>query len=410
MLTALEVENTKKIGRHADSNGLYLEVDKQCNKRWIFRYQLNNHRRWCGLGSYDKKANTLAMARTAAMETKLLVRQGIHPADHKVAIRIQAEATNLQQKNTREQIQDTFATCALEWIGRKEAEWGNPKHRLQVKRTLEVYAFPAIGNMPIAEVSVDDVKRCLDVIWGDKTETASRVRQRMESVFSYAIASGRREKQNPAQWKGLLSNFYGSPQKVKRNARIASGSDGHFAALPYKQMPSFVLALGAQQGIAALALKFTILTAARTGSVRFARWEQIDLEKRIWTVPAAHMKSKREFRVALSSHCCTLLSELPRVGAYVFPGGKIGEPLSTGGMLSLLKRMGRKDITVHGFRSTFRDYIGEETGFDYRLAEFALAHVLSSSTEKAYARGDLLEKRFELMEHWGQYAMGGVTE
>jgi integrase len=410
MLTVLEVENLSKVGRHADSNGLYLEIDKQFNKRWVYRYQLNNHRRWCGLGGYDKKANTLAMARNAATEAKLLVSRGIHPTDHKASIREQEAANAQLKKNESRRVQDTFAACALDWIARKESEWSNPKHRAQIKNTLTTYAFPVIGDKPVADITVEDVKQCLDPIWGTKTETASRVRQRMESVFSYAIASGKRTMQNPAQWRGLLENFYGSPEKVKRNQRIADGSDGHFSALPYQQMPAFAVALEGRKGVAALALKFTILTAMRTGSVRFAKWEQVDLDKCIWTVPPAHMKNKKEFRVALSSHCCSLLVELPRVGDYVFPGGKIGKPLSNGGMLSLLKRMGRTDITVHGFRSTFRDYIGEETSYDYRLAEFALAHTLSSSTEQAYARGDLLEKRYDMMECWGDYCASGANQ
>lgn len=405
-LTAIGIEKLSTKGRHSDGGGLYLEIDKAGLKRWLFRYQLNGKRTWLGLGSYSRKSNTLANARIAATQAKSAINQGVDPISLKAETKTKAKEDMRASKELQKKDQFTFEVCALEWISRKEHEWLNIKHRAQVRNTLTDYVYPIIGDMPIDAIDLEDVQRCLDPIWHTKTETASRVRQRMESVFSFAIVSGKRSTQNPAQWKGFLDKVYSSPEKLKGVKRLKSGTDGHFPALPYANLPAFMAKLKKQSGVAALAMEFAILTASRTGPVRFATWDQFDLEGKVWTVPATNMKTKKEFKVALSSHACEVLGKLPKIKdqPFVFLGGKLGQPLSENGMLSVLKRMDRQDITVHGFRSTFRDYIGEITDYDHRLAEYALAHVLKDSTEKAYARGEQLTKRFVMMEDWGTYA------
>jgi len=402
-LNAKQVEHLSVTGRHPLGEGLYLNITNTGTKSWLFRYQLNNKRRWTGLGTYNAKSNTLAMARRKATQMRLLIHDNVDPIEAKQ----QARATKTKQ-NAQARIDDnlkamTFKKCALDYIAIMEPQWSNPKHRLQWRTTLSDYAYPSIGSMPISEIEVEDVKRCLDPIWHEKTETAKRVRQRIESVIGYAIVHKYRDNSNPATWKGLLDKVYPSPEKLKGIKRANEGKDGHLNALPYKEMPDFMRKLRTMDGTAAQALQFTILTASRTKPIRLAEWDEFDLKKKEWKVPASHMKGNRPFRVALSDAAIQLISDIPRAGQYVFLGGKIDKPMSDNAMLSVLKRMEHTDVTVHGFRSTFRDYIGEETGFPYRVAEFALAHGLSDATEKAYARGDLLQKRFKMMEDWAIY-------
>ncbi|MDB2619640.1 integrase arm-type DNA-binding domain-containing protein [Litoricolaceae bacterium] len=398
-LTVKQIEALVKPDRYSDGNGLYLEVDKAGSRRWMYRYQLNGKRTWHGLGGYHPKTNSLAMARDNALKCKLLVSQGIHPTD---AVKKQKAELKALEDQKRQTIV-TFEMCADEWYERNESGWTNPKHRQQIKNTLRDYVIPYIGSLPVADVSITDIRKCLDPIWDTKTETASRVRQRLEAVFAFAIVSGYRTDQNPAQWRGYLDQVYVNPETVKRNKNLADGTDGHMNALPYADAPAFMSELNRQDAISAKALEFTILTGSRTKPVRFMKWNQIDWEAETWTIPANLMKTKREFKVALSSAALAILQHLPRVTDYVFPGGKAGQPMSENAMLKLLERMNRSEITVHGFRSTFRDWVGEETEFDTQLAEYALSHKLPNVTERAYARGDQLEKRFKLMEAWRVY-------
>jgi len=261
-----------------------------------------------------------------------------------------------------------------------------------------------MGDIPVNDIEVEDVRKCLEPIWNVKTETANRVRQRIESVIAYSIANKYRESStNPAIWKGLLDQFFPKPEKVKQKRREEQGEEEHHNALPYDDLPEFIRELKKRDGIAAQALRFAILTASRTGEVRFATWDELNLDKKEWNIPKGRMKKRKAHRVALSDPAVALLKSLPVKGKYVFYGQKKGKAMSDGAMSAVLKRMDRKDITVHGFRSTFRDYIGEETGFPYRIAEFALSHGLSDATEKAYARGDMLTKRFTMMNAWADY-------
>ncbi len=402
-LTALQVEKLSKPGRYADGDGLYLHLDAAGNKSWLFRFQLQGKRTQLGLGRFDKKTNSLSDARKTLLEMKRLVAQGINPREDKQRQAEKKARLASDEKVALQKSEMTFKRCATEWYERKKPEWSNEKHRNQNINTLIQYAFPHFGDKPVAEISLSDIKRCLDPIWESKTETASRVRSRLESVLSYAIINGYRTQANPAIWRGQLDQIYPQPEKLKKLRHQRQGTSEHHKALPYEEIPDFYSQLLSQRGVGAVALQFCILTVTRTGSIRFAKWEQVDLDKKIWTIPASHMKTGSEFRVALSDAAIEILTDLKELDDYIFPGGKIGKALSGGGMSSVLKRMGVTNATVHGFRSTFRDYIGEATQLDPIIAEHCLAHRVGDATERAYARGDMLEKRFNMLNIWADY-------
>lgn len=413
-LTAVQVAKISKPGRYLDGGGLYLNVYESGAKAWEFRFTINKKTRYMGLGAYDKNINTLANAREQCATARALVKKGsdpiIHAKEEKASVT--AEHENIErEKREQEELQNaTFKRCAADFIETKKAEWKNAKHSSQWENTLRDYVYPHIGNLPVTDIDVHHVRKCLDPIWITKTETASRVRQRIEAVMSSAIANNQRDavKGNPAIWKGLLENFYPNAEKVKRLKHLEAGTDGHFAALPYAELPSFMAKLVKLTGYAPLALRFLILTVPRTTELRLATWNEVDFDKKMWVIPAGRMKASKRHRIPLSDAAIKLLEGLPR-GAktdFIFPGWKNGTALSEGGLSSVLRiRMGidKKLATVHGFRSTFRDYIGEETGFPDRLAEFALAHQLTDEAERAYARGDKLKKRFEMMNAWANY-------
>lgn len=410
-LSAIKVEKLNEPGKYSDGDGLFLVISQSGRKRWEFRYQLNKVRRTQGLGAYDKKSNTLADARKKANDSRLLILDGVDPIDHaKLAGEKRQElnsALEVERERAEELNQATFIRCANEYIEKKSAEWKNAKHKQQWQNTLETYVYPHIGSLPVKDIAVYDVRKCLDPIWLSKTETASRVRQRIEVVISSAIANGWRDPAtgNPAMWKGLLENFYPRPEKVKKKRYIEEGTDGHFKAMPYDELPAFMAELVKLNGFAPLALRFLILTAPRTTELRLAEWPEIDFDKKIWTVPEGRMKAGKRHRIALSDAAIELLENVPRLSDsnYIFPGWKRGKPMSENGLSSVLKKMKITHATVHGFRSSFRDYIGEETGYPDRLAEYALAHQLTDEAERAYARGDKLKKRFDMMNTWSAY-------
>lgn len=413
-LTALQVVKISKPGRYLDGGGLYLNVYDSGVKAWEYRFTINKKTRYMGLGAYDKNLNSLAHARDRCAVARALVKRRLDPIIHgeeeKLRLVTEVENKERQQRKQEELQKATFKRCAADFIETKKAEWKNAKHRSQWENTLRDYVYPYIGEMPINDIDVSHIRQCLDSIWLTKTETASRVRQRIETVISYAIANNLRgaSKGNPAIWKGLLENFYPNAEKVKRLKHLEAGTDGHFAALPYAELPSFMAKLVKLTGYAPLALRFLILTVPRTTELRLATWNEVDFDKKMWVIPAGRMKASKRHRIPLSDAAIKLLEGLPR-GAktdFIFPGWKHGTALSEGGLSSVLRiRMGidKKLATVHGFRSTFRDYIGEETGFPDRLAEFALAHQLTDEAERAYARGDKLIKRFEMMNAWANY-------
>lgn len=395
-LTAMKVKNAKP-GRYGDGNGLFLLVRPNGTRFWVFRYRLGGRLREMGLGSAD--LFPLADTRQRAAELMRKVKTGIDPLAERDAAKAEAG------------LGKAFGQVADAYIAAHEAGWRNPKHRQQWRNTLTTYVLPSIGALPVASIDTGHVTAILEPIWREKTETASRVRGRIEAVLDFATARGWRTGDNPARWRGHLDNLLPARMKV---AKVQ-----HHAALPWRQMAGFMVDLGKQEGVAPLALRFAILTAARTGEAVGATWGEIDLTEKVWTVPAARMKAAREHRVPLSAGALDVLAEMARLrtdrsdGAPVFPGGKAGKPLSNMALLMLLRRMERADLTAHGFRSTFRDWCGESTNHPREVAEAALAHTIKDKVEAAYARGDLMEKRRRLMEDWAGYcarpAMAGAV-
>jgi integrase len=385
-LSARAVE-TAAAGYRADGGGLYLQVSKAGAKSWVLRYERGGRRREMGLGSLLNVS--LATARKKAAEARALLGNGIDPLAEKQA-RLAAERGSL-----------TFREAAEAYIAAHAAGWRNAKHGDQWRNTLATYAYPAIGDLSVKDIDTPHVLKVLEPIWTAKTETATRVRGRIESILDWATARKYRDGENPARWRGHIDKLLPKPGKV---AAIE-----HFAALPYAEVPAFLAALKEQQGIAAQALAFCILTATRTGEVIGARWDEIAGD--VWTIPAERTKARREHRVPLSKPALAILDTLRPMAdllghgaaGFIFPGGKPGKPLSNMAMLATLKRMGREDVTTHGFRSAFRDWCGEQTNFPREVAEAALAHVIKDKAEAAYARGDLLAKRAQLMAAWGRY-------
>ncbi|MDB4431212.1 integrase arm-type DNA-binding domain-containing protein [Pseudomonadales bacterium] len=388
-LSATKVKTVQAAGMYCDGDGLYLQVSSGGTKSWVYRYSLSKRRRDMGLGSLD--VLSLAEARLARNDQKKLLNQGVDPIEHRNADR----AARLADLIRSEHESITFKKCAEEFIAAKQAEWKSAKHKQQWNNTLRDYAYPIIGQLSIAKIDQAAVLKCLKPIWTIKTETATRVRQRIEAILDYAKACRYREGDNPAVWKGGLEPILPNPTKLK-NIK-------HHDSLHYDKLPNFMSELRSEVGIGARALRLAILTATRTSEVINARWNEVDLDKKVWTVPKERMKAGKVHRVALSSAAVRLFEELPRINKFVFPGMSDEKPLSNMAMAATLRRMGRTDITVHGFRSTFRDWVAEKTNFPARVAETALAHQLTDKAEKAYQRGDLIEKRFEMMEAWASY-------
>lgn len=396
-LTALEIKNAKP-GMHADGGGLYLCVKNSGSKSWVFRFQLEGRRREMGLGSL--KAMEVVKARAKAAEFKSKIAAGIDPLDER---RAEKKAKLEQRKHAeiaRKREEVTFRKAAEHLIENKKPSWTNPKHVQQWENTLATYAYPVIGALPVADVTAEHIVEILKPIWSKKSETASRVRMRIENVLNAAKLMGWRSGDNPAVYKGGLEAVLPPISKVKKVR--------HHPAMPFEDARAFMAMLSKRKGISARALEFCILTAARSGEVRHATWDEIDLETDLWIVPAETMKARREHRVPLSKEARAILETLPRLAhsQLVFPGQK-GRPLSDMTLSAVLKRMDLKHYTVHGFRSTFRDWAAETTNHSSETVEMALAHTISNKVEAAYRRGDLLEKRRDLMKDWAQFLDGG---
>lgn len=384
-LTALGVQRKKKPGHYADGGGLYLRVSPTGARSWLFRYRWQGKTRHdMGLGSAETVS--LAQARTKASQWRAVLSEGQNP----LQVRQQSEAALVASSMT-------FKDCAAAYIAAHRDGWRNAKHVAQWNSTLEAYAYPVFGPLTVSEIDTAHVMRALEPIWKDKTETASRLRGRIEVILDWARVRGFRDGDNPARWRGHLKNLLPARSKVQRVR--------HHPALPYSEIGHFMQDLRAQEGEAARALEFLILTAARTSEVIGATWDEIDLSGATWMIPASRIKAGRDHRVPLSPPAIKLLKAQAKIqqGPWLFAGGKHGKPLSSNAMLALLKRMKRSDLTAHGFRSTFRDWAAERTNYPREIAEAALAHRIPDATERAYRGGDLFEKRTRLMAEWARY-------
>jgi integrase len=397
---------------YGDGGGLYLQVTGAGARSWIFRYWVAERDPATGAVLRDEQTHTargtsremglgslnvvsLADAREQAIEYRRLRRDGVDPIDARRKAKEQAALDKAKAL--------TFKSAAATYIASHRAGWRNAKHAAQWDATLERYAYPVIGALSVQAIDTSLVMKVLAPIWATKPETAGRVRGRIESVLDWAKVRGFREGDNPARWRGHLSALLPARSKVRKVE--------HHAALPYAELPSFLVALREQEGIAARALEFTILTAARTGETIGATWDETNMRTanrdELWTIPLERMKAGKEHRVPLTGRALEILREVrPARDAdarFIFPGGRRGKPLSNMAMTAVLRRMKRGDLTVHGFRSTFRDWAAERTHFPGEVVEMALAHAVGDKVEAAYRRGDLFEKRRHLMDAWAAY-------
>lgn len=397
-LSALEIARLSAPGQYAAGGvpGLYLYIEGS-SRHWVLRFTFAGQRRWLGLGSYP--AITLAQARENARQARRLVAQGIDPIEE----RRQAQSVH-KLENTQT---ITFAQAAMGYIADNEAGWKNAKHRQQWENTLSTYAFPVIGRLPVAEVDQDNVLQILNPIWRIKTDTAKRLRGRIEKVLNWAKVRGYRTGDNPARWEGHLDQILPKPSKVKKRRP--------HPAVPYKNVPQAVRQIAATPGRAPQALIFTLLTAARSVETFGVVWSEFDFDRHLWIVPAERMKSGRIHRVPLSAQVLDLLEKMPHFTdtELVFPGRKMGKPLSNMSMINVMRRLNLKDdkgVTAvpHGFRSSFRSWAADCTEVQREIAEMALAHVVEDDTEASYWRSDVLQKRRALMQQWADYCLGAV--
>lgn len=382
-MTDISLKRLNKVGRHTDdqTKGLHLWVKPSKQMYWIFRYTINGKREGISLGAYPEIG--LKMARQRALEARLKVNQGICPAQAKKSALAHAE----ESKSPK------FSTFALEYIETMRPKWRNQKHAEQWVSTIKTYAFPVLGNMRLDEIDTHHIQEVLMPIWLKIPESASRLRGRIERILSAAITHKHRQASNPAIWKGHLENLFPAHQESYK----------HHEALPYDELPSFMETLKEMDGMSALALQFTILNASRTGEVLLGK--RAEIEGDVWTIPPTRMKAKQEHQVPL----CTRSLELLEIAKYLDPESEYlfsnkGKPLSNMSMLMMVRRI-RTGLTVHGFRSTFRDWVSEETDHSPEVAEMALAHAIGNKVEKAYRRGKLLERRRRLMQDWESYCL-----
>lgn len=378
-------------GLYGDGGGLYLQVSAFDTKAWVYRFMMAGRARKMGLGDFDMIS--LADAREAARDAYKLVKTGVDPIDERKAKRAVDALAKARVV--------PFKECAEKYIASNKSGWKSAKHQKQWEKTLEDYVYPAMGHLPVSAIDTGLVLKAVESIWTEKTETANRVRGRIEQVLDWAKARGYRSGDNPARWRGHLDKIL--------PARSSVAPVEHHAALPYAKLPGFMGLLRKVEGVSAKALQFTILTAARTGDAIGAKWGEIDLKEKVWTVPAARLKGKKGARkrdhvVPLSDAALTVLKDLPREGDFVFPGRKANTCLSNMAMLEVLRDMKEGDgLTVHGFRSTFKDWCSEQTAYPNEMSELALAHTVSDRVEAAYRRGDMLAKRRRMMADWASY-------
>lgn len=377
------VREQKQPGYYGDGGGLWLQVSRTGTKSWVFRYARQGRTHDLGLGSYLNVG--LKLAREKAAEMRATLGRGEDPMTQRMAAK--AEAASRM----------TFKECAEKYVAAHREGWRNPKHAEQWATTLRIYAEPILGGLDVALIDTHHIVRVLEPIWLSKNETASRLRGRIERILAWATTRKLRKGDNPAAWRNHLDTLLPKPSAVQKTV--------HHEALPYGEIHYFIQALREQSGISSRALEFTILTAARTGETIGATWDEINFEQAVWTIPADRMKAGREHRIPLSQRAIEILEEMraERNGEFIFPGRSDGKGISNMSMLKALKSMGYSDLTVHGFRSSFRDWAGEQTHHAREVIEHALAHQLKDKAEAAYARGTLFEKRRALMQDWADH-------
>jgi integrase len=387
-LTAAWVMRTSTPGLFSDGHNLYLRIGPTGAKSWVFRYRVRGRLRDMGIGPLH--TISLADARARALTLRKARLDGVaDPIDERRGRQRQAAVDTARTV--------TFRECAERFIQAHQSGWRNVKHAKQWPSSLEAYVYPVFGGLPVAAIDTALVMRVLEPVWNGKTETASRVRGRVESVLDWATSRDYRQGENPARWRGHLENLLPKKSKVRRVE--------HHAAMPYGEIPTFMAELQKQKGIAARAVEFAVLTAARSGEVRGARWNEFDLDNRLWVIPGARMKSGKEHNAPLSKRALGILEDvgvIRKENALVFPsrtGGSVTDLAMTG----VLKKLGHGDIVLHGFRSTFSDWCAEQTATPSEVREMALAHAVGDRVEAAYRRGDLFEKRRQLMDEWGRY-------
>lgn len=406
---------TVKPGMYADGGGLYLQVTvakdgTSLNCSWVFRYRTNgtagSRLRDMGLGPVSTLS--LSEAREKARQLRQKRLDGIDPIEERRADRAKLAAAAGELL--------TFDRAAQQFLAERENMWKSAAHREQWRRTLRIFASPTMGKLAVQAIETRHVTEVLDPIWRSKPPTASRLRGRIEFILDWAKVRGHRKGENPARWKGHLDHVYELTLKAQKALHRQAGKSGHHPALPYTEIAQFMTKLRSRSGSAAKALEFTILTASRTGEALRATWDEVDFSAKTWTIPGARMKTGQEHRVPLSDRALAILNEQAaiRENEYLFPGELQGKPLNQFTLLWVAKHL-KPGTTVHGFRSTFRDWAAEQTNFAREIAEKALAHAVGDETERAYQRSDLFDKRRQLMAAWGRYctstpiATGSVT-
>jgi integrase len=395
-LTAAQIGKLKsRPGRHSDGDGLYLDVTDEGVTSWTFRYTMSGRpERNMGLGPV--RDISLAAARELAADARRLKRAGIDPLEQR---RAQRAAAALEAARTM-----TFRECGERYIAAYRDGWRNAEHRRQWSTTLASYAYPKIGNLPVAAVDVGLVLKVIEPLWRTRTETASRLRGRIELVLDWATARGYRVGENPARWKGHLENLLPRRHAVQKVR--------HLPAVPYAELPLLTIELRAERGIPARTLEFLILTAARSNEVLGARWDEVDWEGRLWTVPPARMKGGKEHKVPISDRALSILQELAavRLNDLIFPGVREDRPLSKTTLIRTLRRLGQAEAAVHGFRASFATWSAERTNYPHEIREAALAHAVSSAVERAYTRTTMLDRRRRLMTDWAAFCEGASPD
>lgn len=387
-LSPQQIKSMNKPGRYNDGKGLYLQISITGSKSWIYRFMIKGNAREMGLGSVTDIS--LARARAYADENRMLVKEGIDPI---------ARRNKTREENIKTNSIPTFQECAEKYIRTHSPSWSSMLHINQWKNSLSRLVFPVIGKQPIDMVDINTVLKVLKPLWTSKTETATRLRGRIEKILDWATVNNFRTGENPARWKGQLEQLLPSPSKIKKVK--------HFDALPYKQINEIVAILSEKNTVGANAVLFAIYTACRSGEVRYAKWEEINWENKIWTIPEERMKRRIEQIVPLSSHAVKLLQTMKisddQNDGFIFIGLRSGRPISDMTMTKCIRELGYEKPTVHGFRSSFRDWAAEAADYPRDVIEMSLAHGLKNKTEAAYYRSNQLEKRRELMEEWSHY-------